>query len=551
MTEQPMPGAGVAGFPRVAARLDALRAQIAAVPRTTWLEVVALVAVTALALFLRTYDLTSLPDGLHGDEAVAGIEAQRILDQHGIGPYSPLAAGQPAGPLYLVAAAVALLGHTLLALRIVPALIGAATIPALYLVLKRLSDRPTALAAAAFLAVMGWHIHFARIGFPLETWPFVVLLGIAALATALSTGRVRWWAAAGAVNAAGIYVYNGQALVLALCLAAIVASWLMRRPSRRALLGPAAFAGTAFLIVLPMAWYAAQPQSHYFSHFQRDSITSGPEWPTLDGPLEQIQFVARRYQHTWARLTINPEVDYVDATGATPIIPPAMLALAALGMALAALRWRSHFTALALAAVFVMPLAPALTLDGIARRSFAMAPFLAIFCGIAVIESCRAAGRVHTTPAARRSLVAAAASLMLALSARVAYDNLHGYFVTFRDAPIQRWVFVTEYTKSVDYIAAQPPGAYIYYFSDRWSFDYEPRLYLTRQAHGEDRSQEFGSMSLDIEPPPGNERPVIMLLGRYRALLPQLEWMYPGGHATYAGNPYDPDFIAYTNWPQH
>ena len=89
------------------------------------------------ALVLRFYDLPYSPNGMHGDEAVAGLEAQRIVDDGEIGPYSPPAAGQPAGPLYLFAIPVAILGHTLLAVRFVPAVIGSLTIPLLYVVARR------------------------------------------------------------------------------------------------------------------------------------------------------------------------------------------------------------------------------------------------------------------------------------------------------------------------------------------------------------------------------------------------------------------------------
>ena len=37
----------------------------------------------------------------------------------------------------------------------------------------------------------------------------------------------------------------------------------------------------------------------------------------------------------------------------------------------------------------------------------------------------------------------------------------------------------------------------------------------------------------------------MMLLGRYRALLPEIEWMYPGGRVEVRGDAYDPDFVAY------
>jgi 4-amino-4-deoxy-L-arabinose transferase-like glycosyltransferase len=250
-----------------------------AVPRSTTLEIAAIAAITLLALFLRFYDLTSLPNGMHGDEAVAGIEAQRIIDHGGIGVYSPLAAGQPAGPLYLFAVAIGLFGHTLFAVRLVPALLGTLTIPLLYAVVRRSLGREVALASAFFFAVMGWHIHFARIGFPLESWPFFTLLAYGALVEAVRSGSWRWWTAAGALMSVGIYVYNGHPPVLA-ATALFLCGFVMVRGRKQLLPNVGAlltFIAAAFVIAVPMISYAADDSNGFFDHIDRDRITAAAD----------------------------------------------------------------------------------------------------------------------------------------------------------------------------------------------------------------------------------------------------------------------------------
>jgi hypothetical protein len=70
-------------------------------------EVLALIlAITGVALLLRLVNLTTLPTGLHGDEAIVGMEGQRILREGWIDPYSPSARGQPTAPFYLAAITV-------------------------------------------------------------------------------------------------------------------------------------------------------------------------------------------------------------------------------------------------------------------------------------------------------------------------------------------------------------------------------------------------------------------------------------------------------------
>ena len=93
------------------------------------------------AAWLRFWHLVDIPGGFHGDEAVAGLEAGRILREGSIGPYSPLALGQPSGPLYLVALPVRLFGHTIWAVRAVSELLGTLTVVLLYFGLRRTSGR--------------------------------------------------------------------------------------------------------------------------------------------------------------------------------------------------------------------------------------------------------------------------------------------------------------------------------------------------------------------------------------------------------------------------
>lgn len=47
----------------------------------------AILAITALAAFLRLYKLTEIPPGIIGDEGLMGINARRILDEGWIGAY--------------------------------------------------------------------------------------------------------------------------------------------------------------------------------------------------------------------------------------------------------------------------------------------------------------------------------------------------------------------------------------------------------------------------------------------------------------------------------
>jgi len=196
-------------------------------------EALAVAAIVLVALLLRTYHLTTVPPGLHGDEATTGLESERILREGNIGPYSPEALGQPSGPFYLIALAVRLLGPTVLAVRIVPALLGTLTVLALFFIIRRAYGPAAALAGAALLATQEWHLHFSRIGFPLASWPLVAVLTAGALVEALRRNDWRWWGLVGLFLGLGVYCYNSHPLFLAItalfvALAVCVGSWRAR-----------------------------------------------------------------------------------------------------------------------------------------------------------------------------------------------------------------------------------------------------------------------------------------------------------------------------------
>jgi 4-amino-4-deoxy-L-arabinose transferase-like glycosyltransferase len=499
-----------------------------------------------IAFTVRFHDLTTLPNGMHGDEAVAGLEAQRILDSGGIGPYSPPAAGQPAGPLYLFAVAVWAFGHSLFAVRLIPALVGSLTVPLLYAVVRRSLGVPTALMGAFFLAVMGWHIHFARVGFPLETWPFVVLLAVGALVEAVRSGSLKWWALAGALTSSGVYVYNGHVLMLGVAGVFLLGFLIVHRgaPLMGDLSGIVMFASAGFVVALPMVSYAADSSNGYFEHFDRDTVTTTKEWKALNTPVDKLSFITGRYRDFWDRLSFDPELDGVDATGLTPIVPVLMLGLAAAGVAAALALRRTALVGMGVLTLALMPFGSALTVDGVARRSFAMAPFVAMFCAIAIVEGVRGAAALGRRYQRAKPFAFAGAGVAALLTAVIAFQNIHDYFWTFRDAPLQEWVYVTEFTGSINYISHHSDGTFVYYLSERWSFNYEPRLFVAGSARGEDRSREFAKYRLDVDPTKG--RPLFVLVGNYKQILPELQRLYPGGDVATGGDAANPAFIAYT-----
>ena len=119
-----------------------------------------LVLILVLALAVRFYMLSSIPFGLHRDEASAGYNAYTILktgkDEYG--RFLPLvfeAFGDWKRPIniYLTVPAVAIFGLNVFSVRLPIALTGFITVVVLYFLAKELFDKKIAFWTAFILAI--------------------------------------------------------------------------------------------------------------------------------------------------------------------------------------------------------------------------------------------------------------------------------------------------------------------------------------------------------------------------------------------------------------
>ena len=122
---------------------------------------------TIAAGVLRLYRVTELPGGLHGDEALTGLDALRVVREGWIGPYVGSALGQTTGPLYFTALVFALSKPTTFTLHLSMALFGIATVPAAYFLMRVGFGRWVALFAVIALTFSYWHLFYSRAAFML------------------------------------------------------------------------------------------------------------------------------------------------------------------------------------------------------------------------------------------------------------------------------------------------------------------------------------------------------------------------------------------------
>jgi 4-amino-4-deoxy-L-arabinose transferase-like glycosyltransferase len=139
-----------------------------------WVEISLLVAILAVAAFLRLTQLDRVPPGMTHDEAAFGAEAEMILA--GERPtYFALGYGHEPLYAYLVALAFSLLGRTLSAIRVTSAVCGLLVVLGTYLLARRLFGAYSALISAAWMAVAFWPLSLSRQALRAVTLPMLWL----------------------------------------------------------------------------------------------------------------------------------------------------------------------------------------------------------------------------------------------------------------------------------------------------------------------------------------------------------------------------------------
>ena len=487
-------------------------------------EIALVAALTLVAAFVRVYRLADLPPGLHGDEAWTGIEALRILDDGPIGVWSPSAIGQPAGTFYWTAFFFSFLKPGLLTLRLSIAILGVLTIPAFYLFARALLGWRAAAIGAALLSISFWHIHYSRIAFVLVALPLLVSIALFLLVKGLRDGRVSFLVAAGAVSALGVYVYGGfVSFALTLIMFWVFLALRRTHPPAQLLKFALAFGLPAFLVALPFIRTLVFSTSDVLAYGGVSSTFNDHAFTEAEDFEQKVNFVLGRLRRGFTLYSSGGRIDFTDGMGARGLLDPLAVALVLVGGAVALWQWRDWRRFLLLAGLLggVMVTAyMALPSWAESRRGIGALPVVFALAGLGGDSLLRLAGRWIKL---RWAYAVLGAVLLIA-----AYVNLNYYFGTLSGNSETRWVFVEELTRASRYVDTLPDDdLYVYFYSARWSYNYETRRFLLPDLPGEDRSREFGHFTLERDPNRSNV--VYVLLPPYEEVSEELRALYPGG----------------------
>lgn len=354
------------------------------------------------ALIMRVYDLANHPFIINGTEASLGLEALNVLSGVQNNPFGTGWLTNPSLPFFFLAIPLRILGSSAVSLRLLSVLIGAVTVPILFVIAQRLYGRNVALVAAILLAGSHYHIHFSRSGLTNAWDALIVLLALGFIAIAWQKapqyGRSTWLLAGSAVGFSA-YLYTSSHLlpIMLLFLAVILAIFdgaTLAKQGRHII----AMFALALIIALPqLLYYQSSPGTYTERANTLGIFDSQSGWLTQESArtgLSQLQLLATQFRQ--AALAFNATIDTSTSYGPyVPFLSFVFGILAVLGLILALIKLRQiRYSILVVWITVTLVFAGALLLDPPnSHRMIVAMPAVSILAAVSLNELVKALHR--------------------------------------------------------------------------------------------------------------------------------------------------------------
>jgi len=220
----------------------------------------ALISILIIALFLRFYQLESVPVGFHRDEAYLGYNAYSILKtgKDMSGNIMPLHLKSflfsPAGYSYASIPFIAIFGLDEFSVRFASALFGTLTIFLVYLLVKNLFKKyryktQLSLISAFLIAISPWHINLSRVATENVLVVFFITLGVYLYLKWLSKSKLVYILFAFLSFGITLIIYQAPRAFLPLFLPLLIFAFLKRVNIKKILLPSILY---ALIVVFPI-----------------------------------------------------------------------------------------------------------------------------------------------------------------------------------------------------------------------------------------------------------------------------------------------------------
>jgi 4-amino-4-deoxy-L-arabinose transferase-like glycosyltransferase len=475
-------GVGLRGERGVASARESIIAENQTLSRNAdigW-KLVALLVITGLAAFFRLYRINSLPPGDRYDPAFYGVDALRVLSGERPVFFYDWVGQHKVEPLfsYLVALCFLAVGPSTLGIHLAAAIVGIATVPAVYLVADTLFRtlpaeegvlrRWGALMAALVMAISYWHLTWSRYGVRAILVPLFAALVVTSLWrglgwTTTDAGRSlerRWpFVGCGILLGASMYTYQAARLLPALVVVGFaVVAWHRRRLTRHDLMDLVIVACVALVVFAPLGLYFVRHPDSFSSRVEQVVVIDESQ-----GVLGNARSVLRQVWRTALSFAVGVDEEPYRTLPGRPSLSPVFAVLLLIGISFSMGRVREPAHMFLLAWLFLMVVPAALAEEGAAaKRAIGALPAVAMLIaeGVALpLESLRrwaAARPAWRWPAALWGAVVVGGFLY------GGWATYRDYFVKWASLPGLFTHFEVARAAIGEYAGDLPPGERIY-----------------------------------------------------------------------------------------
>lgn len=328
---------------------------------------------------------------INGDEGIVGNVA-RALAEGG----TPFGTQFALGSLYylLHTPPIIAFGGGIASLRVVDALIGSVTAPALYLAGRQMFGRRVGLVAGVLIAAQHMHLHFSRVALGQALDATLMALVLAAFMRGLAKRDPLWMAGAGVGLGLSQYGYvGGRALGPIFAISVLLMLLVKPRSTARHFRELAAAAGAAVLVALPMARWALVRPGDYMSRVQAMGFaqTGGLSWQAeLSGHPEWLVWLGQ-LRDAFLAVLAHPARFFYESTIPMLNAGYGMLFVLGLGFAVWRVRDRRLMPLVVAALVAIVVLALGQNTAAAAYRVVGALPVFVLLAALALVLLARGA----------------------------------------------------------------------------------------------------------------------------------------------------------------
>jgi len=489
-------------------------------------EIMALLALTLLALLGRALLVQNIPQNFGGDEGEMGVIARAVLRGEMRDPFATAWLSHPTLWFFVQACSLWIFGDNVWGLRMLSALIGTATIPALYLFARPLYGRPVGLAATALLATYHFHIHFSRLAVNNIVDPLLALLSFAAFFNGRRTSSWFSFALAGVLLGLGQHFYMGGRLTPLVVLALLLHAWLLDRHWLLNMRWRLALLGIGFVLAFgPLLRFFLLNHTAFTARLAAVGIFQTGWFAQQQAQgMSTIAILLHQTRDAFGAFTFQPDRStWYDPH--IPLLDRASAVLFVFGLAITISRWRRMEMV-----VLIAWLVGAAVFGGVllkntpeSPRYVTTAPALCLLIALA-LEELMALVR-WAFPLGQRAAYAVCGVAVLLL----ALWNLNFYFREYTPRRTFGWLNTEAATAIGAYLHEQPGHRYVYFFGP-------PRIFI---GHGTIRFLAPGVPGIDVvdpvaspdelPPTPPGDRPIFIFLPERAGELEVVQRRFPGG----------------------